>query len=281
MSDTRSGSTLLQNILSTGAQMTTVGELFHLDSFLNKGHWGRTWNWQCTCGEPFESCEFWGKILGKLRDMGVERVEATEVQRKNAKGLSYLSSCEYRPGEANDEIIRLLEQIYTAVFELTGASVIVDSSKDPTQGLALYEKLGYDVKIIYLKRDIRAVTMSKHKWFRKLKERKPGRYKIMLLSKLYDLRCTQALERINESDKIFIRYEDLARRPQAVIDHICDSFQLHALQVPDYMVIERDHAVGGTPNRQGKRKIEYDDSWKKKSASRPIFRLLGSVIDKI
>ena len=61
MSDVRSGSTLLENILSNAPNTLSVGELHHLDSHLYKGKWGRPWNWTCSCGKSIDNCKFWNK----------------------------------------------------------------------------------------------------------------------------------------------------------------------------------------------------------------------------
>ncbi len=52
------------------------------------------------------------------------------------------------------------------IFDLTGKSFIIDSSKTPMQAYMLYlhKPAGIDVKIIGLKRDLRAIAASKRKW---------------------------------------------------------------------------------------------------------------------
>ena len=281
MSDTRSGSTLLQNILSTGPGMITVGELYHLDSFINKGRWGRTWNWQCTCGKSFSECSFWNPVLKALQGQGFDKIERTEIIPTQHNGLNKVIRCDYDLDGKNRKTLDLLNAVFSAIFEVSGAEVVIDSSKSPVQGLALYQQLGFKVKVIYLKRDIRAVAMSKQKWQSKLMNRDVNSYKILFRNKIYDLRCRNALKQIAPEDMISITYEDLARTPQKVVDRITHTLDLNGFRVPEFMQLDKDHAVGGTPNREGKRAISYDDSWERKTTNRPVFRMFGQLVDRI
>ena len=281
MSDTRSGSTLLQNILSSGPGMITVGELYHLDSFINKGLWGRTWDWQCTCGMPFPGCSFWSRVLEGLQKRGIDAIDRTEIVPANLKGAGRFLKSEYELNDINKKTLKLLREIYSVIFDVSGAKVIIDSSKVPVQGLALYQHLDAKVKVIYLKRDIRAVAISKQKWQSKLMHREVSPYRILFNNKFYDLRCRDALKYIAEKDMVSIKYEDLARNPQQVLDQITGVLGLKRFRVPEFMQLDKDHAVGGTPNRKGKRAITYDDSWEKKTANRPVFRMFGQFVDMI
>src|SRR5690242_9267801 len=63
VSDRRSGSTLLENILSKSPQVTSLGELNTLKGHILKQGPGERWNWNCACGQPLTLCEFWSPIL--------------------------------------------------------------------------------------------------------------------------------------------------------------------------------------------------------------------------
>ena len=51
-------------------------------------------------------------------------------------------------------------RLYTAIADTTGCDVIVDSSKWPQYGLLLSETLPFDVYVLHLVRDPRAVAYS-------------------------------------------------------------------------------------------------------------------------
>src|SRR3954471_9249915 len=63
MSDKRSGSTLLENILSKSDETVSVGELALLKNHIFREGAGFRWNWNCSCGSPVKECTFWGEIL--------------------------------------------------------------------------------------------------------------------------------------------------------------------------------------------------------------------------
>src|SRR5690606_36893435 len=84
MSDVRSGSTLLENILSNSPDIVSVGELHHLDSHLNKGKWGVTWDWKCSCGSEFSDCSFWSTVLENLKEKRLNKIEQTAVSKNRS-----------------------------------------------------------------------------------------------------------------------------------------------------------------------------------------------------
>src|SRR5689334_5320337 len=65
MADNRSGSTLLENILSKSDECFSVGELAMLKGHLLKEGHGENWNWKCSCGQPLDKCIFWSPIISE------------------------------------------------------------------------------------------------------------------------------------------------------------------------------------------------------------------------
>ena len=63
ISDRRSGSTLLENILSKSIEIVSIGELAMLKGHIEKNGPGDLWNWNCSCGKTIMQCEFWSKVL--------------------------------------------------------------------------------------------------------------------------------------------------------------------------------------------------------------------------
>jgi hypothetical protein len=68
ISDRRSGSTLLENILSKSAETVSIGELAMLKGHIAKDGPGELWDWNCSCGKPIMQCEFWSKVLAGIYD---------------------------------------------------------------------------------------------------------------------------------------------------------------------------------------------------------------------
>lgn len=168
VADSRSGSTLLENILSKSPDIISVGELYHLKEHLDKTGPGHIWDWKCSCGEEFTDCPFWTKVFHELYKDGINEISSTIIV-ENPSLFSKIFRYKYLlENEANKRVIQLLESIYKAIFKIYSPNVIVDSSKNPAQGYCLYKELGYRVKIIYLKRNISAVALSKKRWWKKM-----------------------------------------------------------------------------------------------------------------
>src|SRR5690606_1433908 len=77
-----------------------------------------------------------------------------------------------------------------------------------------------------------------------------------------------------------LNYNDLTNDVPATLTKIINFTGINHFPAPTYMEMHNNHSIGGTPNRE-KRLIRYDDSWKKKAAKRPIFRLVGKIIDHL
>ena len=90
ISDKRSGSTLLDYLLSCHPDVTPLGELRLLFGHYHKIRAGARWNWNCSCGQPVASCGFWTKIFEWLNvkeapDTFIEKSIATINPFESAK----------------------------------------------------------------------------------------------------------------------------------------------------------------------------------------------------
>ena len=264
MSDVRSGSTLLENILSNMPKTLSLGELHHLDSHLNKGKWGKTWNWTCSCQKSIDSCKFWNKIISNLSDKKI-KITQTSINPINKTD--------------NFEVIKKIDHIYDSVFEENDVDIIVDSSKKTIHGQLLYDNSKYKVLIIYLKRDIRAVSISKAKWAKKFNLKRKSIFNFLWRTKIHDIKLKKALKSIDPKHFISIKYEELAKKPNQILKQIAQKFDLSPCDAPKYMDFTNSHTIGGTPNRFEKSPIRYDNKWERISQSKPIFHLVGKLID--
>jgi hypothetical protein len=273
MSDLRSGSTLLENVLSNAPNILSVGELHHLNSYLYHKKVGRTSRWKCSCGKSFENCVFWSKIISTLKDRDVE-ISKTAIIPDN----KYSSENSIHKKE-NKRVIKLIDEIYSAIFHEYNINYIIDSSKTPWQGMGLYSYSDFNIKIIYLKRDIRAVTLSKLKWTKKLHNNNRNIYKTLKYTKSYDNEIKKYIKQIKSKDIIKVKYEQLAKSTNKTIKIVTRKYNMPQYDVPEYMEYNNKHSVGGTPNRFEKSKIKYDSSWIKKSKQKPIFHIIGKIVE--
>lgn len=264
---------MLENILSKSNEVVSVGELHHLDSHLHKGKWGSSWNWKCSCGESFDSCKFWTKVFKDMNVLDFDDIKNTEVKYEKLSGAVEESK--------RQATLELLDRIYTSVFNTTGVKVVVDSSKRPLQGKAIYENSSFNVKILYLKRDLRAVVISKNKWSMKFYDKSLDLYKVLWSSYKHRINCKKVLREVRDEDLYVINYEHMLSDLQFNLDSISSFVGFSTFRVPEYTVLDNDHTIGGTPGRFEKRKIKLDSQWKKTAKKKPIFNAIGFILNKL
>lgn len=291
ISDRRSGSTLLENILSKSPEVTAVGELAMLKGHLLKQGPGERWDWNCSCGNAVMQCDFWKPILEHTYKKNPSSF-ITDV-KWNFKSKNIFAVAAF-PGlfkkhllhvisnKKNKDVASTLNHLYVKIFEQTNTSFIVDSSKDPLQALCIYKsERSYDVKIIWLKRDMRAIAVSKSKW-KEVNVKKPKTILKLLLGVFYYRRICMAVSSYIKSDDLLqMNYEKLAQHTQEELNNITSKFGLKEYAAPQYMLAEEVHTIGGTPNRFEKKPIMFEESWKKQYEKKKMLYVTGSVLNKL
>jgi hypothetical protein len=166
----RSGSTLLERILACVPGFCTVGEIVFI--------WerGLRRNDRCGCGERFADCPFWTEV-GMRAFGGWDQVDAGEAiaLRRAVDRHRHLLRLAGRGrrggslGSALEAYRSLTGRLYQGVREVSGADVIVDSSKHVGYALVLRDTPGVDLRLIHMIRRSHGVAYS---WTRRVV--KPG-----------------------------------------------------------------------------------------------------------
>src|SRR5205814_1556558 len=111
----------------------------------------------------------------------------------------------------NKKVTDTLNRLFTLVQQKSGKPFIVDSSKNPLQALAIYKKVtGFNVKIIWLKRDVRAIVTSKSKWKTLNKKKEKSKTKRLLDVFYYRRLCNTVASIADAKDVIQLDYKNLA-----------------------------------------------------------------------
>ena len=251
----RNGSTLLGNIIGALPGFVHVGELRYL--------WDRgiLQNWDCGCGAPFAECLFWQEVVRKA---GLSKAQA---RRFTWLRESFHSRTLLLPeAKKQASLIRIreyldtLRTVYTTIFQMTGCQWIVDSSKFPSHAYLLGQLRDFEVYIIHLVRDPRAVAYS---WWKRPKQialHKASEHMPRinpLVSSAIWLEWNYILQRIwrRSPRYLFLRYEDFAARPQKIINIITQWLNVSAqgeniLFVSENIVrLSPQHTVSGNPIR--------------------------------
>jgi len=277
----RSGSTLLERLLGGIPGFCSVGELMFI--------WerGLKRNDRCGCGARFHDCAFWTQV-GDVGFGGWSQVDADEASWLHAtldrhRNLDRIARLRH-PGKLKAAMAAyadLTDRLYQAVRTVSGASVIVDSSKHVSYALLLRDLPNFDFRLVHLVRRSHGVA---HSWSRRV--RKPGvgdgssfmsvhpSYWTVGLwiadNLLYDIVARQ-LPRTTR-----LRYEDLIADPNAQLRRILGELDLAAVDQTFSFLdaasagLPATHAFSGNPMRlrQGSVVLRLDDDWRT-AMSRP------------
>jgi hypothetical protein len=271
----RSGSTLLARMLAQVRGLIAVGEV--RDIWLR----GCIEDRLCGCGVRFHDCEFWTAV-GEKAFGGWSEVNPSKMLRlRNAVDRPWTMPALMRPGLSSrldreaGRYIDVLGRMYSAVSDVSGNGVIVDSSKIPSHGLLVTRIPDVDVRVVHLVRDSRGVVFSWQKHVRKPDRPADAdemlRYGALSASGryvLYNL-LTESLRRVG-APYLRLRYEDLLADPARSLQRILrgvgvasDDSGLHFL-TDGSASLRPSHTVDGNPMRfeRGPVKLRLDDEWR-------------------
>lgn len=156
----RSGSTLLERTFARLEGAVAVGELVHLwERGLVRGE-------LCGCGVGFRECEFWSAV-GERAYGGWDRIDASEMVELSTRvdRTRYVPYMVSSTGPSHyrrdvERLVSVLGPLYPAIAEVSGAAVVVDSSKDPSYGYLLSRAPQIDLRVAHTIRDSPAVAYS-------------------------------------------------------------------------------------------------------------------------
>lgn len=277
----RSGSTLLERMLGEVPGACSLGEVAQM--------WERGVrdDERCGCGAAFSACPFWQAVgeraFNGWHNISVERhlqlrdrvddVVRTPALLLGAFGRSFRSDLAEYAGA--------YRAVYEAARAVSGAELIIDSSKFTSLAYCLRRVPDLDLRLLHLIRDSRAVAYSWTKVVRRPEvvdgESYMHRFRPMRLAFLWNLHNTLLeLPRLWGTPTRTVRYEEFARDPEAVLRQVADFAGL-SLADDDLGFLEAgavelstSHQVAGNPLRftTGRVPIRRDDDWRTKLAAR-------------
>jgi len=277
----RSGSTLLERMLTCVPGFCPVGE------FVFVWERGVRRNDRCGCGERFHDCPFWTKVgvtaFGGWSQVDVDEAVSLRAAVDRHRNLDRLAGMR-RQGALEPSISAysaLTERLYQAVREVSGASVIVDSSKHVGYALVLRDLPSIDLRLIHLIRRSHGVAYS---WSRRVT--KPGvgdgtgYMSVHATSWAIGLWMTDNLlydvlaRRMPGATRV--RYENLVADPAGEVVRIIGDLDLPATNLSlgflsdAVATLPPSHALSGNPMRfkRGEVALRADDEWRR-AMSRP------------
>lgn len=264
--DEHSGTDVLERLLGGIDGVVVLGEVAHL------WHRGLASNEACGCGRPFHECDFWSSI-GEKAFGGWDQVDLRHVLRLKAEvDRQRRLTRTVRRWPAAEQRRRIVEyseyyrRIYDAAAELTGAELIVDSSRLAPTAAALSHNRHIDLRLLHLVRDSRAVVHSRSRAVATLHEQPRTTSEVARQWVRHDLTMRGLAYRGIKA--VPARFEDVLTDPAAELARFWRELTLPGeplVPVSDGELELRPlHAVAGYPLRfeGGHLQLEPDDSWR-------------------
>lgn len=287
-----SGSTLFAMLLGAHGQATTVGEL-------KATSLGDPDQYRCSCRLPIRQCPFWARINAAMAARGIPNFDITkagtsifEIESPFARKLlnplhrgPLLESVRdlalaFSPGwqahlkETQRRNLALIE----SVQEVTGAKIVVDSSKVALRLKYLLDIPNLDIKVVRTIRDGRAVSLTYiDDWtFADASDpslrgggsgnKRPPPRRSMAEAANEWKRSNEAgdclVDRLSPSQYMQVRYEDVCADPRGVLRKVSSFLDLDPDQVNLDFRAREHHVIGNGMRLDTTTEIRLDERWK-------------------
>jgi len=234
----RSGSTLLERVLSLHSDVVGCGEVYNLYRPCYRG--------VCSCEEKLESCDFWGDVIEEMGHvMGFSQ---------NMRRVEDIVHGLYLRGLPN--VMKNYNKFWSSFFlkvrEKSGCTYIVDSSK--TDRLAFWRPHllracdGFDLKVIHLVRHPEKCVASYRKVDNWRVEQEGRSESISFPSiRVYSHwpianLSAHLFQRTDPKNYFLLRWEDFLSDPVQTTQRV---YSFLGLQVDDVLETVKNMAVGG------------------------------------
>ncbi len=285
----RSGSTLLERLLSQLQGCVAIGELRYLwyeDPTVAR----------CGCGRLLVECDFWNEVSVKSEvPFTADGFQEMLALQQHVDRLRYLPHMVARPvagqsySQRFEQYSETLRRVYHAALEVGNGQVIVDSSKDISMLYLLTQMSDVRLRLLHLVRDSRAVAYS---WTKTVvrphvvdQVTYMNRYSPTWSSAdwLYRNTLTEAA-RNRACDYLRLRYEDLIADPRGALRLAADFMGLPDADLgfigpnKEVYLARETHTVVGNPMKfkPGGLQLRLDDAWRQ--ALRPGDRRLVTAL---
>lgn len=270
----RSGSTLLERVIGEFPGVVPLGEIVHL--------WIRDVrdDERCGCGAAFSACPFWtevgAKAFGGWDTVDVPRIAglATAVDRTRFIPRHLIGRLPVEMRERLQEYTSYYLRLYRAAAEISGARVLIDSSKHSSLAYCLSFEPQIDLRVLHIIRDSRGVAYSWTKHVERPEtdgEDEMPRFSPAQSALLWDAHNTafSLLGRRHPGSVKRLRYEEFLADPRGCAEQIARFAGLEPAPSdldflgPDAAKLGPCHSAAGNPMRfvTGSLQMRRDDAW--------------------
>lgn len=265
----RSGTTLIARLLGG------------LDGFFCAGELHSIWTSRlCGCGEEMRDCPVWAAVMATVQGDGpIDARQMVGLQasiRSRPRQLVGLWRAARSPRQQHPAVryAREIRRVFVAIRRVTGASVVVDSTKTPHYAYLTAKLAGLEVAVLHVVRDPRAVAYS---WSRTVPDpgKRTGRMGTIgpLASSIrwsvWNGLIETMTRRAVQDRYLRVRYEDFVKQPAVFLEAARRLVGADGVSAPEFLdshtvELAPDHTVSGNPGRfrSGPTKIAVDDEWR-------------------
>ena len=276
-----SGSTFIDTVLGNQDDTISVGELSNMYQYVWKS------NKLCGCGQKASECFFWQDVkrnwrrrIGKECLHGYFKRQQAYEKWRDPSNWYWLNSMNKRQSSDFKSHIKQTHALYEAISEVSGKSLIIDSSKIPTLAMYLSLVKGLDLSILHLVRDGRGVCWSCIKKAERVAKGQVSAGKTWIAAmraiagwSLANLESELIARRMPQGHMMLMRYEDFVFNPDKMLEKIGvftkKNFESVIKKVQSGEILDKGHAIAG--NRLRKKvaiKLQPDFEWKEKMPRR-------------
>jgi hypothetical protein len=268
-----SGSTLLTFLLATHPQIATIGELGIAPRAKAEL---RPEDYLCSCLTPVRDCGFWQRVSREMSERGhsfdvwdadldfrspeggIADVLLRAVQRGPVLETARTAGIRLVPGARRemDRVVARIESLAEIVATIKGCDVFLDSSKRPERATLMQRSGRFDLRVIHLVRDGRAVSCSSMKHLG-IRPEDAAR------SWLSDNQASEHARRFfPDAHWMTLRYEDLCADPDGTLARIHGFAGIpsrngfHNFRATDH------HIIGNQMRLSSTSEIRLDEKWK-------------------
>ena len=262
--ETRSGSTILSNILGEIDGFFNAGELYEF--------WTTGLKLPCSCGEPVEKCKIWSEVLyyvfsGKVK-LNVEdivRIRNKTAQSKKVPKFLLIPYQQIKIKAYAKNYLNALKNLYHSIQFVSNSRVIIDASKNVGYCYILGLLQEIELYMVHLVRDARATAYS---WIQKkhgIWTEKPAKLSLRWMLRNF---TAEQLGKDLDGKYIKLHYEDFIKEPIKSVENILKLINETSTKLPftedSKVQLREGHGICGNPNRFKRDliKLELDERWK-------------------
>lgn len=277
--DDRSGSTVTERCLAGIPGICSLGEVHNLPAYIHndRSFFDPPYEMRCTCGELVRDCDFWSAVasyFGAPFDTLKLRVDFP----RRAGLLDYLDRARWRLEELSknsngrwmtgalwhhlmgyNALACSYWRLYDAAAAVSGASIVVDSSKWPLRFNYLSRVRPQYLNLLLMYRNPYGVVFSKMRHTGVSPQ--VAAYRWLNFSQQMELFS----QRLPEKQVLRVFYGQFCRSPEATLNRMLERFDVSAkVQTEQLLDVSKLHQLGGSPSKfdNSRTKISVDETYR-------------------